>query len=232
MSIESKGYLATPADIGALTKAILAGQSAAEHGKGTYLKSLVAVTTEELGAPARAHAMKAPRLKAEGVVLQLTALEAVHKRFYEAVVAAASEHLPPGKSGRAKELNRRTNFARSAFSTVRGYIKAGNDVTALVAARVVKAALAVPRQVRAMTPKRLKTRVEKQAKDLVSTLIALGERDQRTAAAELETLMGQLTDQLAVITGVKPTAQWKALTKDLHARTQVLSREQAQAALS
>lgn len=204
MSIESKGFIATPTDITALTRAILAGRAATESGYGTYLKSLHATTVAELGEPAAAHAKKRPRLKAEAIAKHLAALEAVHGRFYEAVVAGASDNLPPGKD-KALELNRRTNFARSSMSTIRGYIRAGNDITGLVSARIVKAALAVPRTVKPASPKRLRSRVEKQAKALMALVLALGEADKVTAIGELETLMGQLAAQLEDL-GVSPVS--------------------------
>lgn len=212
MTIESKGFIATPNDITALTRAILAGQQAAASGTGTYLKALVATTTDELGAPARAHAGKGKRLKQEQIAAHLAALEAVHARFYEAVVEGASDNLPPGKD-KARELNRRTNFARSSVSTVRGYIRAGNDITMLVAARVVKAALAVPRTIKPASAKRLRGRMEKQSKALVALAIALAEVDAVTAVGELELLMGQFADQVAAITHVRPVTDLKAAAK-------------------
>ena len=196
MSIESKGYIATPTDITALTKAILAGQSAVASGNGTYLKSLHATTVAELGESPAAHAKTRPRLKAEGVAKQLAALEAVHGRFFEAVVTGASDHLPPGKKERMAELNRRTTFARTSASTLRSYIRAGNDITGLVSARIVKAALAVPRTVKPPNPKRLRTQTEKLSKALMVKLLALSEADKIAAIGELETLMGQLAAQL------------------------------------
>lgn len=196
MSIESKGYLATPADITALARTILAGRNASTGGADTYLKALHANTVAELNVPPRANAKKTgvKKLKSDQIATHLAALEVVHSRFYEAVVIGVSENLPPGKE-KALELNRRTNFARSAVSTVRSYIRAGNDITALVSARVVKSALAVPRTVKPASPKRLRSRIEKQSKTLMTLVIALGEADKVAAIGELETLMGQLAAQ-------------------------------------
>lgn len=204
MSIESKGYIATPNDITALTQEILGAAQAMNGGKATYLRALIGTTVDELGAPVRAHAKKAGKLKQAEITAHLAALEAVHTRFYEAVVAAASDHLPTGKGEKALELNRRTNFARSSMSTVRGYIRAGNDITALVPARVVKAALAVPRTVKPVSPKRLRSKVEKLSKAFMAQAIALAEVDAVAAVGELEMLMGQLADQVAAITQVRP----------------------------
>lgn len=175
----------------ALTKAILAGTAAAAQGQQSYLQSLVLGTQAELGvAPRkRAAAGRRPRLDEAGIKGQLKALDTVHERFYEAVLTACREIAPRGD---AKELNRLSNFARTALYSVRLFIRAGNDLSALAAERVTKESLRVTRPPRELTPRRLKGLAERQSKQLVSTLLALSETDREAAAAEFELLMGQL----------------------------------------
>lgn len=229
MTLESKAYVADDSDVKTITKTIVSGVYAAENGSRDYLRALVATTQSALGAKLRVNMGKPGKLDAAGVKAQLAALDTTHDRFYKLVTDTATE-----AGWRGVELNRRTNFARTALYSARVYVRAGNDLTSLAAGRLTKATLAVTgrKLVRPLSLKRLKTRAEKSSKALVASLLALGEHDQRTAAEELELLMNQLTDQLAAITGAKPTKPWKALKKDIHARTQILSKAQVAEALS
>lgn len=184
----------SPEGVFTLTKTILKAVGAANDGRQFYLQSLLLATQKELGSEPRKRSGRAMKLDEASIQGQLAALRSVHDRFYEAVLRACSEGLPGGEA-RAKELNRRSNFARTALSALRAYIRAGKDVTALAAVRVTKASLAVPkaaRQVRQLSPKRLAAAAERQSKQLVVTMIALAEADKQAAAAEFETLMGQL----------------------------------------
>lgn len=198
MTIESKGFIATVADITALAQSLLNADGAVTQGRQTYLRALVATTIADLGAKPRKHNGKAPLLAAEGISRQVGALAAVHERFYNAVLAVASEKLPSGKD-RAVELNRRTNFARTSLSTVRAYVRAGHDLTYLVAARLTKRALDIERQPRAVSAGRLKHQLEVRSKAFMASLLAVSETDKATAIGEIELLMGQLAAQLTAL---------------------------------
>lgn len=206
-SLETKGYVASDADIEALVKQVLSASQDVESGRATYLRSLVATTQNELGAKPRVRSSgKIPKLTPEQIEGQLAALAKTHARFYEHVVKVASADIPAGKT-QALELNRRTNFARSAVSTVRGWIKDGNDITAVAAVRVTKAQLAVragPRKARPPNVKRLKAAAERQSKGLIKTLLELAESDKEAAIAELNVLMGVIGDQIMAM-GVHAT---------------------------
>lgn len=198
-NISQKGYVATPAQIGELTTNILNATATADSGFSTYLRALVATTQKELGAPQRLHRTKEQAMTEESTDAQLAALEAVHTRFYEAVVAAASATVPRGV-----ELNGRTNFARSSVSTVRTWLKAGHDITSIVPGKLTKSMLYVEAQPRALSARRLVTRVERTSKALVTAVLALAETDPETAAQELELVLAQLQAQLTEI-AVAPT---------------------------
>lgn len=189
----------TDAQIEALVKSVLHSVQNAESGRTTYLRSLVLNTQSELGAKPRVRSSgKIPKLTPDEIEGQLAALNKVNARFYEHVVKVASADVPAGKT-QALEINRRTNFARSAVSTVRGWIKDGNDITAVAAVRVTKAQLAVragPRKTRQPNAKRLKAAAERQSKGLIKTLLTLAETDKEAALAELNILMGVIGDQI------------------------------------
>ena len=177
-----------------LAKAILAARGEVAGGQQRYLQSLWLSTQRELGVEPQQRGRRA-RLDEGGVKAQLAALVAVHERLYEGVLRACSEGLPGGEA-RAGELNRRTNFARTALYSVRSWIRAGNDVGGMVAERVTKGAIAVervPRQ-RNRSAKQLTSAAERQSKQLVATLLALAETDKGAAAHEFELLMGQLVE--------------------------------------
>lgn len=135
MSLESKHYIATPADIATLTRAYSEAIDASSNVRGHYFRALIATTQAELGSKPRQRSAEAsPTLEAEGIRTQLAAVDAVHERFYAVVLDTVN--------GNADERNRRSNFARSAVSTVRAYVRAGFDITLVAAARATKAALA------------------------------------------------------------------------------------------
>lgn len=201
-TLEARGYIANDDDIGKLTKAILDGESAADTGRTSYLRTLVAVTQAELGTAPRQRQGKATKLDAEGIGLQLAALGKVHDRFYALVLEAVGAAVAVKTKNRALVLNRKSNFARTALYAIRTWIRAGHDVTTLAAKSVTKTALAV----KAATPKplsarRLKARVERESKGLMASLMALSDADKAAAVTELELLMGQVTTQLLALAG-------------------------------
>ncbi len=201
MSTEPKTYVYTPADVASLTKSLLTAQGNLAQGRQTYLRALIGTTQRELGAPQRKNAMPAKPLKPDQIAEHLGALERVHERFYAAVAAAAAEGLKGPDA--AIHLNRRTNFARTAMSAIRNYVRAGKDLTYLVTARVTKDGLRVPRPARPVTPLRAKRRVESRSKTFIASVLELAEVDRPAAVAEIELVMGQLGAELAAL-GVAP----------------------------
>lgn len=207
-TLEARSYLATDADIASLTGEILSAQLMMDSGPRRYLRCVVAVTIDDLGAKQRVNSAKVKKIDEAEQTRQLGALEKTLGRFYPIIVKAASENLPPGKEGRALELNRRTNWARTAASAVRGWIKAGHDLTTVAASRASKATLGVTPKPRAPSPNRLRTRVERDSKAVVAGVMELATSDKAAAISEIQLLMGQLAAQLAEL-GVKSTTDAK-----------------------
>lgn len=198
-TLENRNFVATPADIKALAAARLGAAGTVENTGTSYLRALVATTISELGSEPRVNASKrAPKLKAEDRAKQLAALQGVHERFYAIVTEVCSEGLPSGKA-KALELNRRTNYARTAYRAARNWIRASNDLTAVPPAKVTKRALDVPAAPRKPTASRVRGRVEASAKALAEALATLAGLDKVAAVGELETLMGQLAAQLRTL---------------------------------
>lgn len=220
MTLESKSYVAQDEDIAALTQSLVDAQSTLGNGNTTYLRALIATAQQALGAQPRVRAGKIKKLDEASIAAHLAALTTVHDRFYAVVLRVCGADKPT-----QRELNRRSNFARTAVYALRVWVKAGNDMTALAAARTSKVMLRVVgrRHVRPLSVKRLMSRAEKQSKACVSALLALGQEHPAEAAQELELLMAQLTDQLGAITGAGKPA--KAVRKRFEAsKTQVLSK--------
>lgn len=214
MTLASRGYVANADDITHIAVQLMRAASIDLDERLTYLRALAATTLAELGVKPRQNAAaKAARLKPDEVAVHLKALETVHDRFYEIILKVVSDKLPAGKE-KARELNRRTNFARTALSAVRGFVRAGRDITKVPIGKLTKRALAVERTVRPISAGRLKRRVEAQSKALVASLLDLGQTDKATAVGELQLLMNQLASQLVELGG-KPVSN-AVLASDTH----------------
>lgn len=198
-SLESRRFVATPADIAALTQGIVAGSRQSVSGQGTYLRALVATLQHELEAPVRLRAGKGAKLTPEITGAHLQALEAVHERFYNIVVATARK-----ASDSPSDLNKSTNFARTAKSKLRGWIRAGGDVRALAAARVTHAALVVDRPSAPPTAKRLLSAAQRARERLTEATAALAKQDASGATTFLETVLANLVSTLSQM-GAVPT---------------------------
>jgi hypothetical protein len=186
MSLESKHYLASPTDVEAITRSVLEAQTKNSGGRATYLMALIATTQHALGiAPRQRQAPNSGKISRELREKHLAALDAQNEIFYAAVMKAAREIL--GANIDPIELNRRTNFARSAVSTVRRWIRIGNDITTLVAAKTTKSSLAVAaRREKQTSPKVLTNRVRKYGDRFLLTVVKLGESDAKIAREALE----------------------------------------------
>lgn len=155
MSIETKNFIATPTDIEKLAADIIDGVQRSETGRGTYLRALVATTQAQLQSPVRQRTVKMAKLSPDDMITHLKAFNTIAQTFYGVVLQVAKATVPDPDT---KLIRQRTGFARSAASTVRGFIRAGNDVRALAAHRVTKSGLASPLRKRKPTPDVLKRR--------------------------------------------------------------------------
>lgn len=147
MTINSKTFVASTADITKLMEQRLAAGSTFKQSKDTYLRALIGTAQDRLGLSV----LRTPRKAAEYNPQELEALEAVHTEFYEAVqTVAKSTPLDDDETrDKATVLGSRCAFARSAYSTIRAWMVRGkHSLASIVAAKTTKTALA------ADTPKR------------------------------------------------------------------------------
>lgn len=189
MSLESRKYLASVTDIEQITREVLQAQAAGSSGRASYLKSLVAVTRQERGITAiRKHTQP---IGHEERSLQIDALEAVHAKFYAIVIRTI------GKCP-ALELNRKSNFARSAKSTLRSWIKAGNDIGALDPAKVTKRMLAVETRKRRIPSTHILTKRAKRYLSYFDDVVSkMADADRSTAAETIGFAVEHLQAELA-----------------------------------
>lgn len=201
MTIASKNYIATVADVEKIAAAIIDGDIQVATSRGTYLKVLVASTQDELKSPPRQRSGKAPKLDAPGIAEHLVAFQSVADKFYAACMRVAQNTVPAPDTAMIRS---RTTFARSAASTVRGYIRAGNDIRALAAARTTKASLATPRKRRKASVAAMQKRAEKLAGELTAVCKSLEAADHGAAVQTMTPVIQQLT----AVTGVsEPTGR-------------------------
>ncbi len=212
-------YLLTVAQVAELAREyVTAQQSVSSIGQATYLRVEIAGTIKELGAEPRQRSRKGDmgKLSEEEKARQLAALEAVHSRYYAAILEAVIEdgikdHPRLGKEERARrslERNRRTNYARSAKSTIAAYIRAGFDITTLVVASVTKRSLYEAVQItqppKVAEPEKLERQLSSSADRLSAMAKELCEKDGERARGPLVKLLNELT-HLLMATGVHTT---------------------------
>lgn len=186
----------TASEIRALARRTVDGRQAIVTARGEYLRALVETAQADLGGKADQTA-------------QLSALKLVHRRFYPVVqeatttpdIAPAKHMLPAERRRRSLERNRRTNFARSAYGTIRRWLRAaGNDLMRLDAQRVTKSQLlneAPPTRKHALTSERIQTRAGKLTGQLVMFAKAVAKADQAQAVEVLREAIDRLRKQLA-----------------------------------
>lgn len=192
-----------------LTAEYIQAHVTGEATRKIYLRTLLEETLRELKADLRTNNVKRPKLNDQERARQLASLAAVHGRFYAIVTEVAEASLTdiPSKD-RALELNRRTNFARTAVYALRLYVRAGKDLTGVAPSKASKSSLAVTLAPAVRSPRRLKNRVERASKAFVTSLLELGEADKDAARAELDTLLGIMANQLAAL-GAQPAPDLK-----------------------
>lgn len=211
-------YVLSVAQVAELAKALVSAQQTISGVNTSYLRVVLAGTVQELGSTPRLRAARAAlgKIDEETKTRQMAALEAVHSKYYAAILEAVvsediKDHPRLNKDERARralERNRRTNFARSAKSTLASYIKAGFDINGLVVTSVTKRSIyeAVERTKpkKEVTPDQVSAQFEKVAKDIEGCAENLVESDAERAREEISRLVGHLTALLAKV-DVKPT---------------------------
>lgn len=181
-SLEARHFVATPEDVAQITREVLTARTQIQSGRNTFLAAVIATTQAELGQHPRQRPGASGKLSQEERDKQLAALESVGKRFYEVVVKTARE-LIGGRDPGGRLLQKHTGFARSSLSTIRAWVRRGNDITSLVAGRTTKAMLRVPGRKRGPSVKVLSNRVQRFSRVLEADLRTFVEAD-RAAALE------------------------------------------------
>lgn len=161
---QSKGYLATDAQVAALAKDYVTNADGAERARGTYLRILTAHSLREL--------QKSPH-KRHSTAEALGAVEAAHAHLYAVVMeATTTPDVAPDpdasdveRKRRTQERNRRTTFARTSKSALVGFIKAGGRLVTLTPEEVNRDTLTrfarAAREGPAALPDRVKSTVER-----------------------------------------------------------------------
>lgn len=217
-TIEKHGYLIKDtSEITALAKAALLG----DQVPGTYLRALIATSQVRLGMDEpRTSALRGRISPPEDSDADLETIKAVHSEFYSAVLSAVTTPDIAQTSGlrkaeasrRAKERNRRSNFARSAKSTLAKFVKAGGNIRGLCVTTITK------RSLRELTAKAggaetkeqsIETRAKRFASRLVRQLEGLHQEDADLAQMALQQALTQLSSRSAAWYGSRPTTSIK-----------------------
>jgi hypothetical protein len=194
----------TDAYIVKITNGILGAVETAENGRGAYLRALIEGAQDALGA------------KGQPLPVQVAALATTHERFYALVLDTVSQAVPRALKDRAIEVHRRANFARTALSAVRRYVKAGNDLASIKADRATKRSLAVEREPAVLTVKRVLATIERETRTLLTNLTALAEMDRQAAFDEITKAIAELDHELLTL-APRIAPQRATLLKKKHA---------------
>lgn len=172
----------TNADIRALARETVDGRQKTLAARGSYFRALVETAQAELGGKA-------------GQEGQVAAVKAAHSRFYPIVQEAIATDDILTAAGFARrdvalERNRRMNFTRSAYGTIKRWLRGeGHDLMKLDATKVSKSQLlneAPPPKRHTMNAKRINARAKKHIKDLTNFTrqIASVDPDQANVVAQ------------------------------------------------
>lgn len=182
----------TVGEIRTLARQTVDGRHQIATARGAYFRALVETTQAELGCKS-------------GQDGQLAAVRAVHRKFYPVVqeatttedIAHSPKSAPAERKRRALERNRRTNFARSAYGTIRRWLRAeGNDLMKLDSQKVTKSQLlseAPPTRKHALTSKRIKARAGKLTDSLLGFARQIAKSDPEQAAVIAAAAIAQLS---------------------------------------
>lgn len=183
----------TESDIRALARRVIEGKEKLIEARGEYLRALVSTAQIELGGQA-------------GQAGQRAAVKAAHDRFYPEVTKSIATDAIIAAAGFARkdvalERNRRTNFARSAYGTIRRWLRAeGHDLMKLDPEKVTKSQLlkeAPPTRKHALTSKRIKQRTKTLIGGLLDYTRQIAKVDEEQATAMANDAIEQLIKLVA-----------------------------------
>jgi hypothetical protein len=227
--IANANYLATPETIEKLAATRFDSQALADRAQGTYFRAVLASTQKAIaGKPTlRVRGNGRAALTAPQIANHLETFERVNAELYGAVIrgsvtpeVADSESLKPEvRRERSLARNRRTNYARTAASAIRGFIRGGGDLTRIAVGSATKSEL-LKRGVNATTGTP-ESRVERAATRLMSSLEALGKDDEVAARELLQTTLKKSTELLAKLGGKSTTKPDRAMAEHLPLKTSV-----------
>lgn len=202
MSIESKGYVATVADIHALCVQRIESSNIFSESRTTYLRALIATTQAELGIKPQGIRTSKGEADADTIKQHADALSIVQDRFYEAVQAAAKAVAidPSDTRSRVDVVASRLVFARSAYSTVRAWIVRGkHSLASINASKAVKYKMAEDTPKREARPggkplTRFKPAViMRSAQSMLDRIVEAGKTDREAAIGALQDVLNLLT---------------------------------------
>lgn len=189
-------FLATDEQVQLLAGRYSTGLQAQDSVRGCYLKVLTAAT------------IKAAK-PAKGKQTEIMAhLDSVHEGYYALVIkgvttpdVADDESLDQEqRTARSLERNRRSNFARSAKTSLTTYLKAGGDLFRLdpdtVTKRELQTFVTAMRQ-RSAEPGALKHRTELAVTRIEELFRELADEDKPTALSTVQDLMNRMGNLLS-----------------------------------
>lgn len=227
--IENAHYIATPETIEKLAATRFDSQALADRAQGAYFRVLLAsVQRAVAGKPTlRARRGKIAPLTAPEIAVHLETFEKVNADLYAAVIrgsvtadVADSESLKADeRRERSLARNRRTNYARTAASAIRGYIRAGNDVTRIPVGTATKGSLL--RSGADATNTSPQSKLERAASRLLKQLETFGTDDAAAAREVLQSTLARSADMLAKLGGKTTTKPDRAMAEHLPLKTSV-----------
>lgn len=188
-------YVMTDAQVEAFSRDMATAAESVHTGRTTYLRVLVAGCQVVLG--------KVKRGKSLSASTQLDVLADVSGRYYAAVLRGiTTPELMPIEgleqveaTRRSIERNKRSTFARTAKSTLVGWINSGGDLRVLDVETVTRDPLRVAvRASRGQTETSYK--LERNVRAIVRQVTREAKDDPQAARADLEAAMEQLEEAL------------------------------------
>ncbi len=205
-NIQKANYLVDENDVETLAREYVNSQQSLAGSRTTYFRILLAHVQVALAGKPALRSKPAASLTEEQIGKHLEAFETTNSRLYAAVVRgsitpeiADSPNLSTDESNRrAIERNRRNNYARSAASTMRAYIRAGHDITRISVLNASKNSMTVSNGARiavaAVPGERLHRRVKNTTTKLTNLVSELASLDRGAAIAALQEVMEQASN--------------------------------------
>jgi hypothetical protein len=220
-------YLTDAAGVESLASHYASALSIGQSIRNSYLRVLVAGVQQELGQDPRMTA----RGKAGAVDVQegLAAVRKVHAEYYAAVLRGVTTKDITDEDGlrkqerklRAKERNRRSNFARSALSLLRAYVKAGGNPRSIVVPTATKAQLAayVAKHQEIKEPAVRSSRIALAVNRVLEIAEAVKSDDQAEAVALVQSAIASLSHRVGEWTKTTTSSPRKAVAQGIMLRT-------------